>query len=112
MLNCVPDPVSRGKMLKLYYEHLQPAGHLFLMVPLLCLRNSKFMTYARFVEILKAVGFFVKETKDSPKVSFFCLEKKAEDVESATRANASTAIRFPHKLLVQGEKRNAFSVVV
>lgn len=105
----MPDPVSRGKMLKLYYEHLQPSGHLFLMVPLLCLRNSRFMTYARFVEILKAVGFFVKETKDSPKVSFFCLEKRPQDVESA---NANTVVRFPHTLLVQGEKRNAFSVVV
>ncbi|KAF1318182.1 Rrna methyltransferase, partial [Globisporangium splendens] len=112
VLNCVPDAVSRGKMLKLYYEHLQPSGHLFLMIPLLCLRNSKFMTYARFVEILKAVGFFVKETKDSPKVSFFCLEKKPESIETATLANASTTVRFPHKLLVQSDKRNSFSVVL
>ena len=100
-------------MLKLYYEHLRPSGHLFLMVPLLCLRNSKFMTYNRFVEILKAVGFFVKETKDSPKVSFFCLEKKPESIQAATLANASTtALRFPQKLLAQGEKRNTFSVVI
>lgn len=112
VLNCVPDAESRGRMLKLMYAHLQPGGHAFLMIPLLCLRNSKFMTYSRFVAILQAVGFAVKETKDSPKVSFFCLEKKPEGVTAARLANASATVRFPQKLLAQGDKRNDFSVVV
>lgn len=91
-------------MLQLYYEHLQPSGLLFLMIPLLCLRNSKFMTIKRFHEILMAVGFRIKETKDSPKVSFFCLEKKPRE-EITPRS-------FPQKLLVPGPKRNVFSVVI
>lgn len=106
VLNCVPDAESRGRMLQLMYAHLAPGGHAFLMVPLLCLRHSKFMTYTRFVAILQAVGFSVRETKESPKVSFFCLEKKTESVAP------DSTLRFPHKLLAHGDKRNDFSVVL
>ncbi|DBA00285.1 TPA: hypothetical protein N0F65_001480 [Lagenidium giganteum] len=105
VLNCVPDPMSRGKMLQMYYEHLKPSGHLFLMIPLLCLRHSKFMTYDRFCDILRAVGFEIREKKDSPKVSFFCLQR-------ASQAAPDTTKRFPQKLLNRGEKFNDFSVVL
>lgn len=111
VINCVPDPTSRGQMLQLYYEHLQPSGLLFLMLPLLCLRHSKFMTYDRFVAILEAVGFRVRETKDSPKVAFFCLEKQDAPPRSSIHAPPAAPL-FPKKLLVPGDKRNAFAVVV
>ncbi|KAF1774513.1 S-adenosyl-L-methionine-dependent methyltransferase [Phytophthora cactorum] len=75
VLNCVPGADKRGEMLRLYREHLKEGGLLFLMLPLLCLRHSQFMTYARFTKILEAVGFRVREIKDSPKVAFFCLER-------------------------------------
>ena len=104
VLNCVPDPVSRGKMLRMYRDHLKPKGLLFLMIPLLCLRNSNFMTYEHFCNILKAVGFHIKETKDSPKVSFFCLERLEEEPTNQKK--------FPQKTLMPGPKRNDFSVVL
>jgi 25S rRNA (adenine2142-N1)-methyltransferase len=104
VINCVPDAVSRGKMLQLTYAHLQPSGLFFLMLPLLCLRNSKFMSYKKFVEILEAVGFHVRETKESPKVAFFCLEK--------TTDKAPSGKPFPQKLIVNGPKRNDFCVVL
>ncbi|GMF54121.1 unnamed protein product [Phytophthora fragariaefolia] len=103
VINCVPGADKRGEMLRLYREHLKEGGLLFLMLPLLCLRHSKFMTYARFTKILEAVGFRVRETKDSPKVAFFCLER-AETVDEKAS--------FPQKLLVSGDKRNDFSVVI
>ncbi|OWZ08547.1 hypothetical protein PHMEG_00018892 [Phytophthora megakarya] len=103
VLNCVPGADKRGEMLKLYRQHLREGGLLFLMLPLLCLRHSQFMTYARFTKIVEAVGFRVRETKDSPKVAFFCLERIETLNEMAS---------FPHKLLVSGDKRNDFSVVI
>ncbi|GMF64806.1 unnamed protein product [Phytophthora lilii] len=103
VLNCVPGADKRGEMLRLYREHLKEGGLLFLMLPLLCLRHSQFMTYARFTKILEAVGFRVRETKDSPKVAFFCLERIEKVNETAS---------FPQKLLVPGDKRNDFSVVI
>ncbi|CAH0487316.1 unnamed protein product [Peronospora farinosa] len=103
VLNCVPGADKRGEMLRLYREHLKKDGLLFLMLPLLCLRHSQFMTYARFTKILMAVGFRVRETKDSPKVAFFCLERTETMDETAS---------FPQKLLVPGDKRNDFNVVI
>ncbi|KAE8879922.1 hypothetical protein PF005_g15437 [Phytophthora fragariae] len=103
VLNCVPGADKRGEMLRLYRAHLKEGGLLFLMLPLLCLRHSQFMTYARFTKILEAVGFRVRETKDSPKVAFFCLERTETVNEAAS---------FPQKLLVPGDKRNDFSVVI
>ncbi|KAJ0403842.1 hypothetical protein ATCC90586_000508 [Pythium insidiosum] len=47
VINCVPDAPSRGKMLQLSFQHLRPGGLFFLMLPLLCLRNSMYMTYSR-----------------------------------------------------------------
>ncbi|CAI5717307.1 unnamed protein product [Hyaloperonospora brassicae] len=103
VLNCVPGAAQRGEMLRLSRAHLKPRGLLFLMLPLLCLRRSQFMTYARFTDILQAVGFRVRETKNSPKVAFFCLER--------TEAVSETA-SFPQTLLVPGDKRNDFSVTI
>ncbi|CAH0517565.1 unnamed protein product [Peronospora belbahrii] len=103
VLNCVPGATKRGEMLRLYREHLKEGGLLFLMLPLLCLRHSQFMTYARFITILEAVGFRVRETKNSPKVAFFCLERME---------TMNVTASFPQKLLVPGDKRNDFSVVI
>ncbi|CAM9262266.1 unnamed protein product [Sphacelaria rigidula] len=44
VINCVPTARRRGEMLMGYREHLRPGGHLFLMLPLLCLTNSKHTT--------------------------------------------------------------------
>jgi 25S rRNA (adenine2142-N1)-methyltransferase len=83
VLNCVPQPQERGKMLRMHWEHLKTDGHLFLMIPLTCLRNSKYMNYASFVEILLAVGFHVREEKETPKLIFFCLQKsETQDLSS------------------------------
>jgi 25S rRNA (adenine2142-N1)-methyltransferase len=94
------------------YQHLQPKGILFLMIPLLCLRNSKKMTYERFCDILKAVGFHIKETKDSPKVSFFCLEKAEISRTLEVSTQGKGVVLFPEKVLAPGSKRNDFSVVI
>lgn len=103
VLNCVPGADKRGQMLRMYRQHLKEGGLLFLMLPLLCLRHSQFMTYSRFTNILEAVGFRVRETKESPKVAFFCLER----VEIINREAF-----FPHEVLVPDCKRNDFSVTI
>lgn len=79
VLNCVPTPEKRGEMLKLYRLHLNANGMVFLMIPLLCLTNSKTMTYDAFVDLLMEVGFNVVESKQSPKVAFFCLKPIAHE---------------------------------
>ncbi|KAI9916786.1 hypothetical protein PsorP6_017880 [Peronosclerospora sorghi] len=90
-------------MLRLYRQHLKEGGLLFLILPLLCLRHSQFMTYARFLTIFEAIGFQVRQTKNSPKVAFFCFER--------TEAVKTTA-SFTLERLVPASKHNDFSVVI
>ncbi|CCI10718.1 unnamed protein product [Albugo candida] len=104
VLNCVPDAQSRGRMLELYHKHLKPSGFLFVMIPLTCLHNSKYMTFEYFTSILAAIGFRVLETKQSPKIAFFCAEK-IEDTLSAKP-------HLPVKALRHGRRRNEFAIAL
>jgi 25S rRNA (adenine2142-N1)-methyltransferase len=76
VINCVPDARARGRMLRMYLQHLRPGGHLFLMLPLLCLTNSNFVTIQMFEKLLVGVGFEIREKKQSPKIAFYCLQAK------------------------------------
>ena len=58
VINSVPSPQTRGAMLTKMYSQLNPSGYLFLMLPLLCLNNSKYLTKSIFVDMLvKGLGF-------------------------------------------------------
>ena len=83
VINCIPTAKQRGEMLKGYRKHLRPGGHLFLMLPVLCLTKSTRTTRASFEETLKAVGFRIRETRDSPKVAFFCAMAVEENPREA-----------------------------
>ena len=62
------------KLKQMYRSHLRPNGLVFLMLPVLCLYDSKYMTYEKFVDILHFIGFEVMATKKSPKIAFFALK--------------------------------------
>lgn len=82
VINCIPTPADRGKMLARLFHHLRPGGLLFLTLPKSCLTKSAFMTMTVFQAMLGrsgGVGFDIVETKQSPKVSFLiCRRPEAE----------------------------------
>ncbi|CAM9310848.1 unnamed protein product [Ectocarpus sp. 4 AP-2014] len=73
VINCVPTAKGRYEMLVGYRNHLRNSGHLFLVLPLLCLTKSTRTTRASFLETLSRIGFTVVAKKETPKVAFFCL---------------------------------------
>ncbi|CAM9190270.1 unnamed protein product [Ascophyllum nodosum] len=93
VINCIPTAKQRGEMLKGYRKHLRPGGHLFLMLPVLCLTKSTRTTRASFEETLKAVGFRIRETRDSPKVAFFCAMAVEENPREADSRGDRCGIR-------------------
>ncbi|RQM30509.1 hypothetical protein B5M09_001640 [Aphanomyces astaci] len=104
VINCVPTPEKRGsEMLQRTWTHLNDDGHLFLMLPLLCLTNSTYMTVDHFETILKRIGFTIRDKKETPKIAFYCLQKQASD---------QTVGPISQQTLRPGPKRNDFSVVV
>lgn len=92
VINCVPTARGRYEMLRGYRNHLRDGGHLFLMLPLLCLTKSTRTTKESFLETLAQLGFAVVAQKESPKVAFFCFTtapprevKEASSQESASQ---------------------------
>jgi len=78
VINCVTNPERRGRMLHMCYQQLLPGGVLFLILPKLCLKQSKFMTTKYFNDILTdGLGFEVLDevAKDSPKLAFYVLRR-------------------------------------
>lgn len=111
VLNCVTTPEQRGRMLHLCYQHLRPGGILFLVLPKLCLKQSKFMTYKYFEEILReGVGFEILDevAKDSPKLAFFILRRPENDTNMEKKWNDN----FERvRVLKSGKKfRNSFAI--
>ncbi|CAM9730859.1 unnamed protein product [Hapterophycus canaliculatus] len=119
VINCVPTPKRRYQMLSGYRKHLRDGGHLFLMLPLLCLTKSTWITRESFLETLTKIGFALVARKESPKVAFFCLTtatpeaKDLQGSESRTSddgegASAQGAVaRPPSEHDAQAKKRHA-----
>eukprot|EP00978_Attheya_sp_CCMP212_P023516 scaffold72280_cov54-Attheya_sp.AAC.5 len=114
VLNCVPTPQGRGKMLALLYHQLRPGGICCLTIPRLCLNQSKYLTQKTFNDLLETgVGFHIQETKESPKVAFFVLQRpsKNEGTENPKHKNAK---RWKNLSVVNNGKkfRNTFAIIL
>jgi len=97
VINCVTKPEDRGKMLSLLYQHLRPGGYCFLTLPLLCLKQSPYITPKIFLEMLSGndgLGFDAVETKESPKLAFYILKKPCK---KSSKANDCSSIETSHK---------------
>ena len=112
VINCVTSPEQRGKMLSLCYQQLRPGGVLFLILPKLCLKQSKFMTCMYFEQILKdGLGFELLDecAKDSPKLAFYVLRRPAEVNNNRIWRDGFGCM----KVLNNGKKfRNEFGVIL
>jgi 25S rRNA (adenine2142-N1)-methyltransferase len=98
VINCVPTKEQRLKMLMNIFKHLKVNGHLFIILPLLCIRKSAFQNCNKFVLLLNDIGFKLKHSKTSPKLAFFCFEKKIVEVDVNNNTNTShSRIGIPPK---------------
>jgi len=89
VINCVPTARGRYDMLRGYRNHLRDGGHLFLMLPLLCLTKSTRTTRESFLETLAQLGFAVVAQKESPKVAFFCFTTAEPRSQESSSQQAS-----------------------
>lgn len=109
VINSVPDAGDRAEMLLKTMRHLNYKGYVFLMLPLLCLNNSKFLTKSKFEDMLRGIGFDVVLKKETPKIFFVVLQKPAagevRDVKIKSEWRTGAVIRKEKKY------RNTFSVV-
>jgi len=108
----VASPIKKELIFILDFDVANFYSHRTL--PKSCLTKSAFLTPLLFQKMLgsEGVGFEIKSTKDSPKVSFFILQRPVEEehTRSATRLNPT----FTQRIIRNKGKKfpNQFSVVL
>lgn len=98
VLNYVPDPLGRGEMLKRVTQFLRKHSFapedkapvlpaLFLVLPLPCVANSRYLDEATLLQIMVNLGFSLTKKKDTSKLCyyFFTLTGEANHVKSQKR---------------------------
>ncbi|XP_078001389.1 uncharacterized protein LOC144453909 [Glandiceps talaboti] len=102
VVNFVGDPVKRGEMLKKATALLKVQGYLFVVLPLACLENSRYLSEGLFKEMLNSLGFHTICTHDSRKLTYLMAQKR----EVVSQKN------FKKRLVRNGTQRNNFSIIL
>lgn len=108
VLNYVPDPTGRGEMLKRCVKFLTSrcpipfAPALFLVLPVACVDNSRYLTAERLFDILVSLGFRLVQSKRTSKLIYQLWNYTGESLPKA----------FKKDMLNPGHKRNNFAITL
>lgn len=113
VLNFVPDPASRGDMLRRTTEFLrepsvaarreEPYPSLFLVLPRSCVLNSRYCTEERLEQIMLSLGYSKAESKTTQKLVYYLWKLNTPSPSAHDRT-------FPKKEVNAGPKRNNFAI--
>ncbi|WWC64171.1 uncharacterized protein I303_106779 [Kwoniella dejecticola CBS 10117] len=110
VLNFVSTPAERGKMLELIHKQLKNESSnafLFMVLPLPCLTNSRYVSLASFNELMSVVGFTLEKEqwKLGGKVGYWLWRKCASEQDSSGKWRRKA-------ILEDGPRRNNFAVIL
>lgn len=108
-----------GEMIKRARRFLKPAGKLFIVLPLACLNNSRYLDFKRFRMILNYLGFKVIKQHNSTKLTYWFLEKEEHHSQSHKKDQTTqnldktySSLKFPKVQIRTGPSRNNFCIKV
>ncbi|KAJ5095143.1 hypothetical protein N7532_007434 [Penicillium argentinense] len=108
VLNYVPDATGRGEMLKRCVKFLTSEcpfsfpPTLFLVLPVACVDNSRYLTENRLLEILACLGFVMVQSKRTSKLIY----------QLWNHTGAVSPKPFKKEMLNPGHKRNNFAIIL
>lgn len=102
VINFEGDVHKRGDMLRKCQELIVDQGHLFIVLPLPCLNNSRYLNDGLFISMVESLGFNVCARHNSKKLSFFMFRKIG-------RVQVKP---FLKKVLRKGANHNNFAIVL
>lgn len=84
VVNFVPEPRDRGRMLCLAHNFLRESGLLFLVLPLPCVENSRYLTLEHLGSLMTAIGFreVEKKWKQGGKMAYWLYRKVERHLHS------------------------------
>ncbi|PPQ86877.1 hypothetical protein CVT25_012596 [Psilocybe cyanescens] len=109
VLNFVPMPTDRGRMLQLAYNFLLPDGFLFLALPLPCIANSRYVTFDHLKALMESIGFIeIRERwRKNGKMGYWLYQKK-----SPPPLSSRTSQSFAKKVVLRTGNRNNFVIIL
>ncbi|KAJ2205232.1 25S rRNA (adenine2142-N1)-methyltransferase [Coemansia sp. RSA 521] len=106
VVNFIGDPVKRGDMLRQAAQLLVPNGYLFLVLPLSCVTNSRYLNDDHFLAIMTHLGFTQLFSHHTAKLAYYVYKLTSQ------RKIAEKDHKFSKRLIHPGAGRNNFSIVV
>ncbi|KAJ3536933.1 hypothetical protein NMY22_g5820 [Coprinellus aureogranulatus] len=82
VLNFVPEPKDRGRMLRMAHSMLVPEGYLFVALPLPCISNSRYLTFEHFESLMAVVGFnqIREKWREGGKMVYYLYQKQEPSI--------------------------------
>ncbi|KAH8117133.1 putative methyltransferase-domain-containing protein [Phellopilus nigrolimitatus] len=119
VVNFVPEPHDRGRMLRYAHNMLHDGGFLFLALPLPCVSNSRYLTFEHLAGLMHALGFDKtrERWKEGGKMAYWLFTKRmpAQCEKSSGSGNAGPGdadpARFDKKVVLREGKRNNFCIL-
>ncbi|POY74271.1 hypothetical protein BMF94_2709 [Rhodotorula taiwanensis] len=108
VMNYEGSLVNRGHMLLHAHSYLTPHGYLYLVLPLPCLTNSRYLSHARLTSILESTGWTVQRQHDSAKLTYWLVKRSGETGQGEDRDGKE----WKREGVRKGAQRNNFCVVV
>ncbi|KIK95852.1 hypothetical protein PAXRUDRAFT_139773 [Paxillus rubicundulus Ve08.2h10] len=107
VINFVPEPKDRGRMLTLAHTFLRPSGLLFLALPLPCVENSRYLTFELLQSLMTTIGFLEIETRwrQGGKMGYWLYRKVPPD-------GSLSPHDFQKKTVCRQGRRNNFCILL
>ncbi|KAF9070415.1 nucleolus protein [Rhodocollybia butyracea] len=112
VLNFVPEPSDRGRMLHLANNFLVSGGHLFVALPLPCLANSRYLDFDLFIGLMTFLGFteLQRHWKQGGKMVYHLFQKTMDVPLPLTKL--TIPLRLSKKMILRTGDRNNFSILL
>ncbi|CAO1635220.1 unnamed protein product [Parajaminaea phylloscopi] len=89
VINFMGDLFHRGEALVRAHDFLVPRGYLYLVLPLACVANSRYLDHDRLKQIIDSCGWEVVINEDSKRLTRWLLQRKEEVSRLPKGAKAS-----------------------
>ncbi|KAL2915619.1 25S rRNA (adenine2142-N1)-methyltransferase [Polyrhizophydium stewartii] len=75
VVNYVGDPAARGEMIRHSRRFLVPRGLLYIVLPLPCIANSRYLTHEHFVALVASLHLELVEYHHASKLAFYLFRR-------------------------------------
>ncbi|WFD04275.1 25S rRNA (adenine(2142)-N(1))-methyltransferase [Malassezia obtusa] len=119
VLNFVGDLAKRGEMLLHAHQYLRPNGYVYLVLPLACVANSRYLTHEHLRAIVESAGYDVVRQDDSARLTRWLLQQRTPRHSKPGNTLLETIRRqfydgtvYKKRELVPGAQRNNFCILL